>query len=410
MKRILKDKLFLFFLCSGLFLRLVLAFIPGFKIDVDAWFAWAERLSSGGFINFYSDQIWTNYTPGYLYILKFLGDIKNIFSIDTATFYFILKTPAIVADLLVSILIYKIIVKSQSIKTARLVSAAILFNLALIFDSAIWGQIDSILCFFLIASVYCLDNKKNTFSSILFAIAFLIKPQAVSIFPVFLFFLIKNFSVKKLLQLIFPGFLIVLLFSLPFFGLQVLQKLPELLLKMTADYPYTSLFAYNLWGIVGFWVKDNTFFLFTSYQYLGYILYFTFWLLVAILHFRSKPFSLYSIASMACLSFYFLPTRAHDRYLYPAIPFLIIVSTQLRSHILSLLTHLLSITYLLNLYYVYIYYNYGYLKLPSEIYSPFLYPFLESNGKILSVLSTFIFILVNIFIIRLNYVKKNLPA
>lgn len=406
MHAILKDKRLLISLGGGLLVRLYLSIIPGFKIDVDAWFAWAHRLSSEGFIGFYSENIWTNYTPGYLYILKILGDFQNLFSINTEAFYLLLKLPPITSDLILSVFIYKIISESRFAKMSLVGSLLILFNPALIFNSAVWGQIDSILSLFMVISIYYLNKNQLALSSVLIGLAFLIKPQAIALAPVFLLFLFKNFSIKNFLQICLPGLLITIILSIPFFGIQSIQKLFELFLKMTGDYPYTSLFAYNFWGGVGFWIKDNQIWASLSFQHWGYLFYFSFWIGVAMWHLFKKNLSLYSLAILATLSFYFLPTRVHERYLYPAIPFLIIILCQFKSNILSLATYYLCLIYFLNLYYVYIYYNHHFLKMESLIYSPYIYDFLTNYSKQISMLSTFVFVFITIFVIKLNHDKK----
>ena len=83
----MKDRFFILSLLAGLLIRLFLSPIQGFKFDVDTWFAWADRLNSVGFAHFYSDKIWTGYPPGFLYILAFLGFIKNILYINAANFF-----------------------------------------------------------------------------------------------------------------------------------------------------------------------------------------------------------------------------------------------------------------------------------------------------------------------------------
>ncbi|MBU3957324.1 hypothetical protein KKI19_03590, partial [Patescibacteria group bacterium] len=50
-------------------LRFILSFLPGVNFDMGAWFGWADRLVSLPWGNFYSEEVWTNYTPGYFYVL-----------------------------------------------------------------------------------------------------------------------------------------------------------------------------------------------------------------------------------------------------------------------------------------------------------------------------------------------------
>lgn len=399
-----KNRSLIILILLGLLVRLPLIFLPGFKFDVDAWFAWAIRLNQVNFSQFYSDQIWTNYTPGFLYILKLLGFIKSLLQINDDNFYLVLKIPSIISEVILGIFLYQQIVK-RSLIWARLSAMLIFFNPAFIFNSSIWGQIDGLLSLIFVISIYFLNKRKIILSSIFLGLGFLIKPQTIALVPVFILFLVKNFSFKNFLQLIAPSVLTVFLLSLPFFTDKPLVGLPKLFSKMVSDYPQTSLFAYNFWGVAGFWIPDNYSFLSLSYRYWGYILFTSYWIVVVYLY-LTKRLPFYSLATLAILGFFFLPTRVHERYLFPAIVFLVLAATTIKSKSLILLTIILSLLHFFNLYYVYIYYNYLYLKLPTVIYNPTFYSFLDGGGKSLSLISTVIFILISITLFKHNVISK----
>lgn len=400
---ILKDRFLIILIILGFLIRLILLPLPGFKIDTDAWFAWAIRLNQVGFARFYSDQIWTNYTPGYLYILKFLGFIKITFNLPDNLFYLILKLPSIIAEVILGIFLYQQLGKKASL-WARISLVLVLLNPALIFNSAIWGQIDGLVSLLMLLSIYFMFQQKIISSSILLGLAFLIKPQTIGLLPVFILFLIKNFSLKNCLNIFIPVFTTIFVLSLPFFTTHPFG-ITQLFSKMIGDYSYTSLFAYNFWGAIGFWINDNTYWNNLSYHWWGYMIYSVYWALITYLFLKQK-LSIYSLATFAMLSFFFLPTRVHERYLYPGIIFLIILVGIYRSKVLLVLTNLFSLVHFLNLYYVYVYYNEFYSKLPKVLYNPFLYNLLDNKGKILSLISTIIFAVVTLVVIKISYVSK----
>lgn len=404
MKYLFKDKALMILLLLGLIIRLSLSLLPSFKFDMDAWFAWAIRLNQVGFSHFYSDSVWTNYTPGYLYVLGVLGFIKNLLHLNDFPFLLLLKLPAILSEITLGVFVYYLMLK-RNYFWAIIAASLILFNPVFIFNSSIWGQIDGLLILMLILSIYFLDKKRIVYSSIFWGLAFLIKPQAIAILPIFILFFIRNLSIKNFLKISIPPVLTVFLLSLPFFPTQPFLGIPKLFSKMVSDYPYTSMYAYNFWGIVGFWIKDNVLWNNFSYKNWGYILIAGYWTAITYFYFKNK-LSLYTAAAMANLAFFFLPTRAHERYLYPAIVFLIIAAAQLKSKLLLILTAILSIIHLLNLYQVYIYYNEIYLKLPKTLYIPFIYNLLDSSSKTLSVISLAIFIIISVTIIKINGLPK----
>ncbi len=390
----------------GLAIRLILIPLPGFKFDMDAWFAWALRLNQFGFSNFYSDQIWTNYPPGFLYLLYFLGALRNLFHLSDTVLYLLIKIPSILAEVLLGIFVYTELSK-KSVKWGIIAALAILLNPAFIFNSSIWGQIDGLLSLLIVLSVYFLNKNKIVFASIFFSLAFLVKPQAVAVLPLFILYLIKHLSLKNISMFILPAFLTTFILSLTFFINQPLTGLAQLFFKMFSDYSYTSLYAYNFWGVVGFWINDSQTWQILSYQHWGQIMLTIYWGILLYQYFKGK-LSVYSTAALATLAFFFLPTRIHERYLYPGLVFLIIAASQFKSRLIILLTIILNLFHFLNLYYVYIFYNEIYLKLPKTLYIQFIYNFLDNKAKFLSLITTIIFALISIIIIKTNArLRKN---
>lgn len=390
----------------GLIIRLVFIQIPGFKVDVDAWAAWATRSYELGFANFYSDQIWTNYTPGYIYVLYLFGAINKLFGLSMEIFYYLLKLPAILSEIALAILVFKIVKEKTSIKLSLFAAGLIVFNPGFIFNSAVWGQIDGLLTLFMVLSIYYLNKNQLILSSITFAIALLIKPQALFLAPAYILFILKNFNLKNIIRLSIPGIFLAITASLPFFPNKPLTGLVELIIKMANDYNATSLFAYNFWGVVGFWIDDSNNWYNLSYRQWSLIILGLYWVSIIFFYFK-KSIDLYTLSALALLSFYFLPTRVHERYLYPAIPFLIILFSFYKSKIILFLTIFLSLLHFVNLYFVYIYYNVLYLKIPIILYLPNLFQIIEENNKTLSLLSTLVFLIINYIILKVEYAKKN---
>lgn len=399
LKSNLRNNLVLYyFLLSGFLIRLIFATFPGFKIDVDSWFAWSLRLADVGFLRFYQPGYFADYPPGLLYLLFLLGNLKIYLNLSPETFYIILKIPSILAETAIAYLVYKISLKETSKNWAFAALLAVLYCPGLIFNSSIWGQGDAILTFLLLITIFFLDKKQYVSSSLTAGIAFLTKPQAIALSPLYLLSILKDRSINMFWKLFIPGLIAVFLIPLPFFLSNPLYGLSNLLISTANQYTQTSLFAYNFWGVIGFWIDDSTKVFNLPYQFIAAILFSAYWVFVGYLFFRQKRPNLFLFSSLALLAFFFLPTRIHERYLYPAIPFLFITAAHFKSKLLYCLTILLSSIYLLNLYFVYVYYNEFYLKLPQVFYIPNIYEFFEANGKLLSIISTLLFLLITITI------------
>lgn len=339
-----------------------------------------------------------------MYVLHILGFIKTLLNLDNTTFLYLLKIPTIITDIALGVLVYKQLKKIIPRTLYILATCLIILNPVSIFNSSVWGQIDSIPTFFLFYSVLLLKNKKLILSSIFLSIAFVIKPQVLVILPAYVYFLFRNFSLKNTAKLFLPFVSFSTLISLPFFPQNQLLGIWQHIQKSADQYPYTSLFAYNFWGLIGFWIPDSTLYNSFSYQTLGLLLLFGFLFFVGYIS-KNKKISVYGLATLSLLGFFFLYTRIHERYLYPAIFFLIFLSFYLKSRLLIFLGIILSSIHFLNLYYVYIYYNHFFLKTPNILYNPTLYNTLAVNDKNLSLLSVVIFTLISITILSHDYKK-----
>ncbi|MCX8154176.1 MAG: hypothetical protein N3E52_07065, partial [Candidatus Bathyarchaeota archaeon] len=87
---------------------------------------------------------------------------------------------------------------------------------------------------------------------------------------------------------------------------------------------YTSVNAFNLWGLGGLWVPDQGFFI------LGWVLFgclstFTIYVLYNRFDKAGELLAIFA-AYMLFFGFFMLPTRIHERYLFPAISMLALMS------------------------------------------------------------------------------------
>src|SRR3989338_8176575 len=270
------NRFFLLIISIGLIVRLSLAFLPGLTFDMDYWVNWSQRLQQVGFRNFYTPTERTDYMPGYLYILYILGNIKNLLHLDNSTYLYFLK----------------------------------------------------------LLGIYAISLNKQFLTALFFGTSIIIKLQATSIIPALSLYLFKSFPKISSLKIFLISLALVLFFSFPFFGNDVFFDLLNHVQRTAREYPYNSLSAYNLWGILGFWIEDSNRFLNIVYKSWGIFLYLTFWAIV-IFSYMKKNLNIYTLSSLATLSFYFLPTRVHERYLYPALVFLLISSIISKSKILQ---------------------------------------------------------------------------
>lgn len=339
-------------------IRFLSSFSPSFGFDMGSWLGWAGRLSLLGLGKFYTDESWTQYTPGFMYWLWVIG--KSGWMNELA-----IKIPTLLADISVGFLIYSLVKKVNS-KLALVSFFLYTLNPVVIFDGSVWGQIDGILTLFLFLSAYYLIEKKNFAISVFFwSIAFLIKPQSMAVAPVFLLvILMKKFKIKEIILGGFIGIFTIFVLSWPFFVNNPILGLPQQILKMAGFYSYTSVFAFNIWSWVGFWKPDTVNFLGIALSTWGTIFLSTS-IIVAMVVFSRKPeekHNWYLLFAILSLCFFLFPTKVHERYLFPFFAFLLTSAGLSKSVNLFGIYIVTSLASFLNLYYPYSYYYPGSLR------------------------------------------------
>jgi dolichyl-phosphate-mannose-protein mannosyltransferase len=353
-------------------IRFLFNFLPSFGFDMASWLGWTHKLATGGFAAFYSLNDWTQYTPGYLYYLWLIGKIGWVNELA-------IKIPVILADIATGFLIYLLVKKVD--KTLAVASFFLYtLNPVVIFGGSVWGQIDGILTLFLFLSAYFLIEKENLVWSVFFwSVAFLIKPQAIAVLPAILMVsLIKKIKWREVIGAFLVGGGVIFAFSLPFFPGNPVLGLPQLIVRMSNFYSYTSVNAFNIWSWVGFWQSDAT-------KFLGLTLFTwgTFFLIisvsVALFVFRKKlnlKANYYLLFAILSLCFFLFPTRVHERYVFPFFAFLLTAAGLSKSRNLFGVYIATSIASFLNLYYPYSYYY------PTQLRSDLLYNLSASLAKV----------------------------
>jgi Gpi18-like mannosyltransferase len=228
---------------------------------------------------------------------------------------------------------------------SMLATALYAFNPAVIYNTAVWGQFDAIYTFLLILSLVLALKGKPVFSVLsaaIFAISILTKPQAIALAPLIALLIyekggLKNEALTQIQMGIFNRLkstwlkLKTLLISIIVFTVTVfivilpfqwannnpVSFLTKIYFGAYSGYAYTSINAFNLWGLFGMWYPDADFFV------LGWVMFGA--LAAFVMYFIHKRFNVstevyaFFAAFMLFFAFFMLPTRIHERYLFPAI-------------------------------------------------------------------------------------------
>lgn len=263
--------------------------------------------------------------------------LLKLFSLREASLIFLniyivdlfLKLPAVFCDLLIAGVIYLTVKKIGSRKYALISSSIFLFNPVILYNSAVWGQIDAVNCAFFLLSLSFLLQKK-IFLSIFFCLfSFYIKLSLLPFLPLYLFLLFSsNIKSTAIAKNFFFGIIFLFLFTFVFF--------PEIenwfnyffYNNLKTEENLLTVNAFNFWYILlPFFYRPGLFP--SSSLFLSAFSFFLFFLFllpvfVKILNakFKINAEKIFLLCSLyAVLIFLFFP-RMHERYLYPFFVFM----------------------------------------------------------------------------------------
>ncbi len=403
-------------LVLGLALRVFIAgiYLPlsGFSIDVGDFTAWGQRLASVGPAAFYEAGYFSDYPPGYLYVLWLLGGIGGLLGafVGQDATGGLVKIPAILADVGVAWLLFSIASRwgGQLVDRARfavtgetlgLAAATVyLFNPGTIFDSAVWGQIDSVGTLVLLGTIYALARGWTEVAAIGAVIAMLVKFQFAFLIPIVAIVGLRRHllgrssepahdgqrDVLRVLTSLAAGVVTLVMLMLPF-GMAVYAPLPGgdpngflgilpeadpttsligKFVEAAGTYTGLSINAFNLWrnpwtglGDTLTWGDDTTIGLVAgplalTWQQVGTVLFAIVALVALVQVARRDDLRGILVASLLiAIAFFVLPTRVHERYLFPALA--LAAPLLLSGRIWPWVYGGLSLSFFANIYWVY---------------------------------------------------------
>ena len=242
---------------GALVLRLVLgSTATGYETDINTFKAWAGLADSMGLQNLYYSDIFLDYPPGYIYVLWLLEKVRQLMGLDAsgAGFTLLIKLPSIFADVLCGWLLYRLTEKKAGETGALFLAGLYLFCPAVLINSTVWGQADSLCVLLLLAAMLLLRREGLLWvaaAGALYGVGLLMKPQMLLFAPVFLFFVLKRRDWKGLGLGLLSAFLMVFLLALPCTQNFDFPWLFQQYADTMGYYNYFTINAYNLYGLLG---------------------------------------------------------------------------------------------------------------------------------------------------------------
>ena len=346
-------------------LRIFIAKLTEGHSDIDSFFyPWSHKLSNGGFFNFYLSDVeagtierLNDYPPMYMYPLALIGWIVKLFDISKEGWFFMMRTPAIVMDIVCGYYILKLgilitnkkednKIDSEEIRekiTYKNMGSHVtlmpflcmllyLANPAVITDSSWWGQVDGITAFFIVLTIYKMYEKKDLQVVVVAIVALAFKLQYIFILPaVGMYYLVRLSTekmplFKELMKGAGIGAIIFFAINLPLSIMPMIKGNPffilEIYVNQVANYGYYTMNAANLYGALGLnyiELPEISSSLFT----LGLVTVVSG--IVALIYMKKKDISYVSILSgLTIITMFMFSFKMHERYMFYAIvPFLI---------------------------------------------------------------------------------------
>ncbi len=380
-------------LAAGLAVRLVLAVQPGFGADIGLFEFWADQMAHRGPWHFYDSDFFIDYAPGYLYVLWIIGELNQLIHFNAAQYEYVIKLPPIIADLASAYLLYRVL-DNQSLN-ARVGAAGLYLLLpATLLIGPIWGQVDSMLAFFLLLCVYYIGRGRPLAGALAFTVGFLVKPQAIAALPFLAVWIMRQTPVRTWAVIGAGAFALTLLLIVPFFTYKPWDFIVHLYNATNVEnYRVDSFWAYNFWttqGLFdgGLFSPDNQKFLGVTHRIWGFVMFGVALLAIIVATWRSKSTGILALGtSLSVLVFYMFLTRMHERYVFAFFLPYLAACALLQSRLLWGLFVALAAAHFLNLYHVYSYYRFAFPPNVEPFYKP-MYEVLQDNSFLWTGLET----------------------
>jgi Gpi18-like mannosyltransferase len=340
-------------------------FLPttGFELDIFCWREWTKFIFNNGLQNAYKSG--TDYMPLMQYFMYgfglIQGSIQNIESNINQ-----IKIIPIAFDFLGGFILLKILQKKIPSSKNRFYNSLFFFlNIAIFYNAIFWGQVDGVLSTLIFASIYFSIEKKIYLSYLFLVLAINFKLQAIIFIPVIILLTLPEVIRTKSKIIIILGFIIglQLIILLPFILNKDLPLIISVIHQSFSKYPVISMNSAGIWN---FFVAgdlshkpDSMLFLGLKLKTWGLAMFFVsslFALLPLIKVCLNQVTNKHSynvslndiliICGLIPMLFCFLNTQMHERYLHPALIFLVTYSILSRNF---LPTILVCLAYTLNL-------------------------------------------------------------
>ena len=325
---------------------------PGFHVDIGTYEAWALSLVKDGPSHVYRAGYFLDYPPGYLYVLWAAGLLAGMVHATGTGLRVIVESPALIADLALAAVVFAWVRRSARPAMALPAMLMVAFNPAMLFDSVVWGQTDSVFTLVMWLTIVALIAEEYEAGFALAAVSVLVKPQGLMLLPVVGLWTLLKTDWRRWWRAALAFSAVFVIGILPFQLGHRWNWIIRLYGSGAAYYHETSVNAFNLMALIGGIRQPDSGTVFgVSFFALGMSLLVPLFGFIAwVLWRRRTPSGLFYASFLALFGFFMFAPRMHERYLYPALVFAIPLA--LESPQMLVVFGVLTLTCLFNLAYV----------------------------------------------------------
>ena len=291
-----------------------------YRVDLGTYAAWAHKLAALGPANFYAEGYFADYPPGYMYVLWGIGSLTKALGLASGSAFAIilLKLPALLADGAIAWLTF-VTLRPAHKQLAWGATLAFALNPALILNSAVWGQTDSVLSLLLLMAFLAQGRRQFELSWVLLTLAVLTKPQALLVAPLFILWPWGWWKSGRPVAIALVSLATTFFLVDPFRAGRPWSWLIELYTNTAGGYAETSVNAMNLAALLfGMRGQDSAIYLGLTAQTWGFAIGLSIGLAFLVAYLRQRDrFSYTQLLAAATLVAFVCLTRMHERYLYP---------------------------------------------------------------------------------------------
>lgn len=345
----------------GLFFSVTFVLYPAriFGDDHQVFLSWINGIVSQGLANAYEIEKF-NYGPGAAYFFFVFGEF---FGSRLPEYNVLLRQALFLFDLGAIFILMRYLERNGR-NAVR--AFFILFNLAFLYNALVWGQMDGMTTALVFAAIVAGLVGQPEMASVMFVVAFSVKPQPIVLLPVVGLLLIPALAQRpaRIVTTLVAAVGAQLVVLIPFLANGAWRDWIDAYFANTGLFPLASVKGYNFWYLVlagdPVKIRDWTTFWGITYRTWGLFMFGVLSVvallpLVVRMGVRAlKRQSLtdrdgmltFLVAGMVSVGFFFFCTQIHERYAYPAILFLGAYAVMAQNYVLYILV---SVAHLLNI-------------------------------------------------------------